>query len=566
MTLSNTDNFSPSNLAYLEDLYEQFKQSPDSVDKKWHFLFEKNGISTACHSEIQEKMLAYAAAGNYKFVSATATNNISDNVDKLVNKYRTDGHKNSTLDPLKLEVSNASTKDKFAIGNYGLNSQDNDNYFVTDIDCLSNGKNKLREIVKLLETIYCGNIGFEYMHINDEIKRQWIQKYIEQKDGVLSFNSSEQLNILKKLTAAESFEKHLHTTFTGAKRFGLEGGESFIPLLDTIVQNATQYGAKNLVLGMAHRGRLNALVNIFGKLPQDLYDEFKGKKEINYGSGDVKYHYGHSARVATTNGDIDVRMLCNPSHLAIVSPVVEGVARALQDNEKDGNNTLPIVVHGDAAVAGQGVIMETLQMSQTQGYNTGGTIHIVINNQVGFTTHEKADVRSTQYCTDVSKVINIPVIHVNGDDVQAVCFVAKLALAYRMEFKEDIFIDLVCYRRLGHNEADDPTITQPLMYKVIKNHPTVRALYAEKLIAKGIIDKQQDKELQQHYRAVLKDGHKRADNILAPIEVGKVPASFDKKTITIKTLAQLGSLLTEVPPTFSMQKQVAKVIADRKKC
>ena len=357
------------------------------------------------------------------------------------------------------------------------------------------------------------------MHVTTSVEKRWMEQYLETNLGHIEFDKEKRLSILERLTAAEGLEKYLARKYTGVKRFGLEGGESFIPAVSEIIQRAGGYGTKEMVIGMAHRGRLNLLVNILGKSPADLFDEFDGKVQPEKGSGDVKYHSGFSSNVMTPGGEAHLALAFNPSHLEIVAPVLQGSVRARQvrrndqvgygdkkGNPADGNSVLPIVVHGDAAFAGQGVVQETFQMSQTRAYTTGGTLHIVINNQVGFTTSRQEDLRSTEYCTDVAKMVHAPILHVNGDDPESVIFAAQLALDYRHEFDKDIVLDLFCYRRNGHNEADEPSATQPLMYAVIKNLPTTRTLYAQQLIEAGVISSAEVEKYEDDYRESLDRG------------------------------------------------------------
>ena len=383
--------------------------------------------------------------------------------------------------------------------------------------------------------------------------------------------------MLERLTAAEGLEKYLGSRYPGVKRFGLEGGESLIPCLDELIQRAGSYGAKEIVLGMAHRGRLNVLVNTLGKNPKELFDEFEGKKLADSGSGDVKYHQGFSSNVMTEGGEIHLALAFNPSHLEIVSPVVEGSVRARQTRRNDPNGTqcVPIIMHGDAAFAGQGVVMETFQMSQTRGYGVGGTIHIVINNQVGFTTSKQEDARSTEYCTDVAKMIQAPILHVNADDPEAVMFVTQMAMDYRHEFKNDVVIDLVCYRRRGHNEADEPAATQPVMYEKIRKLTTTRNLYAEKLVADGVITEDEAKQIELDYRDELDKGdHVVKSLVKEPNKdlyvdwtpyLGHEWTAKCKSSVALKTIQKLGKKLTHVPEGFSVQRQVSKIVSDREK-
>lgn len=384
-------------------------------------------------------------------------------------------------------------------------------------------------------------------------------------------------HLLERVTAAEGLEKYLGTKYPGTKRFGLEGGESLIPMLDELIQRSGSYGTKEIVIGMAHRGRLNVLVNTFGKNPRELFDEFEGKKKVELGSGDVKYHQGFSSNVMTTGGEVHLAMAFNPSHLEIVSPVVEGSVRARQDrrNDSTGEKVLPISIHGDAAFAGQGVVLETFQMSQTRGFKTGGTVHIVINNQVGFTISNPLDARSTEYATDVAKMIQAPILHVNGDDPEAVLFVTQLAIDYRMQFKRDVVIDLVCYRRRGHNEADEPSGTQPLMYQQITKQRTTRELYADSLIKAGVVDDARVQAKIDEYRNALDNGlHVVKSLVKEPNKelfvdwrpyLGHAWTARHDTSFDLKTLQELSAKLLEIPDGFVVQRQVAKIYEDRQK-
>jgi 2-oxoglutarate dehydrogenase E1 component len=415
------------------------------------------------------------------------------------------------------------------------------------------------------------------MHVVDTRIKRWFQQRMEPVRSRPEYSAETRKHILERLTAAEGLEKYLGSRYPGVKRFGLEGGESLIPCLDELIQRAGSYGAKEIVLGMAHRGRLNVLVNTLGKNPKELFDEFEGKKLAGAGSGDVKYHQGFSSNVMTPGGEVHLAMAFNPSHLEIVSPVVEGSVRARQDRrgDKDGSQVVPIVMHGDAAFAGQGVVMETFQMSQTRGFGVGGTIHIVINNQVGFTTSRQDDARSTEYCTDVAKMVQAPILHVNADDPEAVMFVTQMAMDYRNEFKRDVVIDLVCYRRRGHNEADEPAATQPLMYEKIRNHKTTRALYAETLVADGVITEEEAKQMELDYRDALDKGEHVVKSLVKEPNkalyvdwspyLGHEWTAKCKTSVALKTIQKLGKKLTAVPEGFTLQRQVAKIINDREK-
>ncbi|MCB1610869.1 MAG: 2-oxoglutarate dehydrogenase E1 component, partial [Xanthomonadales bacterium] len=362
-----------------------------------------------------------------------------------------------------------------------------------------------------LEGAYCSSIGAEYMHISDYPQRRWMQERFESTAGQFGYTHAQKKRVLDRLTAAEGLERYLHTKYVGQKRFSLEGGDSLIPMIDEIIQRAGAGGSKDVIIGMAHRGRINVLINTLGKPPRTLFDAFEGKAEENPDpahSGDVKYHLGFSSDVTTPGGTVHLALGFNPSHLEIIDPVVAGSVRARQTRRQNEDRTqvVPILVHGDAAFSGQGVVMELFQMSQARGYTVGGTIHIVVNNQVGFTTSNPLDTRSTHYCTDVAKIVSAPVLHVNGDDPEAVLFCAQVALDYRQTFKRDVVIDLICYRRHGHNEADEPAATQPLMYQNIRSRPTTRELYARRLEAEGVIEPGEAKAISDRYRDALERG------------------------------------------------------------
>ena len=489
--------------------------------------------------------------------------------------YRMRGHQAATLDPLGLWQRPAPAD--LSINHYGLTDADLDTTFRTGELYLGKEEATLREIHAALQQTYCRTIGAEFTHIVDSEQRKWFQQRLESVRGRPAFSAEVQGHLLERLTAAEGLEKYLGTKYPGTKRFGLEGGESLIPLLDEIIQRSGAYGTQEIVIGMAHRGRLNVLVNTFGKNPRDLFDEFEGKKVEGLSSGDVKYHQGFSSNVMTAGGEVHLALAFNPSHLEIVSPVVEGSVRARQDrrNDASGDKVLPISMHGDAAFAGQGVVMETFQMSQTRGYKTGGTIHIVINNQVGFTTSRPEDSRSTEYCTDVAKMIQAPILHVNGDDPEAVLFVTQLAVDYRMQFKRDVVIDLVCYRRRGHNEADEPSGTQPLMYQQIAKQRTTRELYADNLTQSGRFDAERIQAKVDEYRSALDNGQHVVKSLVKEPNkelfvdwrpyLGHAWTARHDTRFELKTLQELANKLLETPDGFVLQRQVAKVMEDRAK-
>jgi 2-oxoglutarate dehydrogenase E1 component len=430
--------------------------------------------------------------------------------------------------------------------------------------------------VRALRETYCGSVGSEFWFMADSTQRRWIRHRLESIRAQPNYSADFKRFILERLTAAETLEKYLHTRYVGQKRFSLEGGDTLIPLLDHLLQIAGEKGVQEAVIGMAHRGRLNVLVNTMGKMPKDLFSEFEGKHAEHLMAGDVKYHMGFSSDINTPGGPMHLSLAFNPSHLEIVDPVVEGSVRARQHRRKDreGRQVLPVLIHGDAAFAGQGVVMETLNLSQTRGYRTGGTVHIIVNNQIGFTTSDVRDVRSTLYCTDIVKMVEAPVFHVNADDPEAVCLVTELALDFRMQFQKDVVIDLVCFRRHGHNEQDEPMVTQPLMYKLIGSHPGTRKLYADRLAAQGVIRPEESDDLIKAYRSALDEGYHTNKNILTsfhpPYAVNWERFRTAKWTDPAKTgvelseLKLLGEKLTTIPREFKLHPRVEKVIADRR--
>jgi 2-oxoglutarate dehydrogenase E1 component len=463
-----------ANSTYVEDLYEAFLEDPSSVSEQWQDVFAELPAVDG-HPEDTP----HAPIRDYFRRLAKDTSRFSSPVEdpqhgakqvkvlQLINAYRFRGHQHAQLDPLGLwqqervpdlspefhSLDSADFEETFNVGSYAIGKE----------------TMALKDLHRSLLKTYCGSIGAEYMHITDTEEKRWIQSRLEAVEGQGEFTKEDQLRFLKSLTAAEGLEKYLGAKFPGAKRFSLEGGDSLLVMLKEIVRSAGTQGTKEVVIGMAHRGRLNVLVNVLGKNPSELFDEFAGKHDETWGTGDVKYHQGFSSDFATPGGNVHMSLAFNPSHLEIVNPVVMGSVRARQDR-RDGENCLPITIHGDSAIAGQGVVQETFNMSQARGFKVGGTVRIVVNNQVGFTTSNPRDTRSTQYCTDIAKMVQAPIFHVNGDDPEAVAFVSQMALDFRNTFKRDVVIDLVCYRRHGHNEADEPNATQPLMYQ--KNQET----------------------------------------------------------------------------------------------
>ena len=413
------------------------------------------------------------------------------------------------------------------------------------------------------------------MYISDPTQKRWLQQRLESVRATPAFNAEKKKHILERLTAAEGLERYLATKYVGQKRFSLEGGESFIAAMDEIVQRGGKQGIQEIVIGMAHRGRLNVLVNTLGKMPADLFAEFEGKHSDDLSAGDVKYHQGFSSDVSTEGGPVHLTLAFNPSHLEIVNPVVEGSSRARQDRrgDTDGSQVLPVLVHGDAAFAGQGVVMETLNLAQTRGYGTGGTVHVVINNQIGFTTSDPRDSRSTIYCSDVVKMIEAPVLHVNGDDPEAVILATEIAIDYRQEFKKDIVIDIICFRKLGHNEQDTPALTQPLMYKKIGQHPGTRKLYADKLTAQGVLKADEGDEFVKTYRKAMDEGRHTVDPVLTDFKrkyatdwspyLGKKWTDSGDTAVPLAELKRLAERITTLPKDFKPHSLVEKVIADR---
>ncbi|KXS38364.1 MAG: 2-oxoglutarate dehydrogenase E1 component [Halomonadaceae bacterium T82-2] len=579
-----TSHVSGGNAHYVEALYEQYLVDPNAVPDEWRNYFDTlpRPEGSPSHdiplSPIRDQFYQLAQQRrNGAAAPATESGESKKQVKvlQLINAYRFRGHQKADIDPLDLR--NPVPVPDLDLAFHQLSQADMDTEFQTGSLFLGKDKAPLKEIVEALERTYCRSIGCEFMHIVDTEEKRWLQQRFESVRSAPRYSDEVRRHVLERLTAAEGLESYLASKYPGTKRFGLEGGETFIPMMDELIQRSGGYGTKEVVIGMAHRGRLNLLVNILGKSPSELIDEFDGKKLIEKGSGDVKYHQGFSSNVMTPGGEVHLALAFNPSHLEIVSPVVEGSVRARQDRREDtkGDKVLPINVHGDAAFAGQGVVMETFQMSQTRGYRTGGTLHIVINNQVGFTTSNPQDSRSTEYCTDIAKMVQAPIFHVNGDDADAVIHAAQVALDYRQQFHKDVVIDLVCYRRRGHNEADEPSGTQPMMYSKIKSHKTSRALYAERLIAEGLISEDQAKEYVETYRNDLSAGNHVANALVKEPNTelfvdwtpylghewtGDADTSFD-----MKRMQQIAARMCEIPDGVQVQRQVSKIYEDRRK-
>ncbi|WP_431162842.1 2-oxoglutarate dehydrogenase E1 component [Flagellimonas beolgyonensis] len=493
--------------SFFAELYDKYLTNPDSVEPSWRAFFQ--GFDFGMESSLDdlglaEEKMGMAVLPNGKQVEMPETLQKEFQVIRLIDGYRTRGHLFTKTNPVRERRKYEPT---LALSNFGLSNEDLDNTFDAG-KILGIGPATLKEIITHLESIYCDAIGVEYMYIRTPERIQWIQDWLNVNDNHPKFSADEKKNILRKLNEAVSFESFLHTKYVGQKRFSLEGNESLIPALDVIIEKAADKGVKQFVMGMAHRGRLNVLTNIFGKSPKDIFSEFDGKDyEETIFDGDVKYHLGWTSMRETDTGKmVNMNIAPNPSHLETVNSIVEGIARAKQDQDHSGNisEVLPILVHGDAAFAGQGVVYETIQMAGLDGYTTGGTIHIVVNNQIGFTTNY-LDARTSTYCTDVGKVTLSPVLHVNADDAEAVVHAATFALEYRMRYKRDVFLDMLGYRKYGHNEGDEPKFTQPLLYKAISKHDNPRDIYAAKLIAEGIIDENYVKDLEEKYKSDLEE-------------------------------------------------------------
>ncbi|MGX5731132.1 2-oxoglutarate dehydrogenase E1 component [Pseudoxanthomonas beigongshangi] len=569
------------NASYVEDLYEQYLVDPDSVGPKWKAYFDGfkgREAGDVPHSVVIEQITAASrqAANNGHVAAPAGGDERERNVGRLITAYRSRGHLGANLDPLGL--SPPMNPPDLGLAFHDLSDKDLDTEFSTG-NVAGQPRMKLRDLLGRLKAAYTGSIGAEFMHIPEVEQRQWLYQRLEAAGGNYGLDAAARQRTLERLTAAEGLERYLHTKYVGQKRFSLEGGDSLIPLLDTVIRRSGEGQVKDIVVGMAHRGRLNVLVNTLGKSPRKLFDEFEGKFEHDNSlahAGDVKYHMGFSADIATPGGPVHLALAFNPSHLEIVDPVVAGSVRSRQERRNDTSRqaVLPIIMHGDAAFAGQGVVMELFQMSQARGFAVGGTLHVVINNQIGFTTSARDDARSTLYCTDVAKMIGAPVLHVNGDDPEAVVFCANLAYDFRQQFKKDVVIDLVCYRRHGHNEADEPAATQPLMYQTIRKHPTTRELYAAKLEGAGVIPADGGKALVDQYRNKLDSGEyttelakQKGDELAidwSKYVSGKVTDPVDTK-VKRKALDSLAKIINTIPAGVSLHPRVAKIYDDRAK-
>ncbi|MGD9299337.1 MAG: 2-oxoglutarate dehydrogenase E1 component, partial [Thiohalocapsa sp.] len=577
--------FYGGNAAFIEDLYERYLRDPESIDLAWRRRFDAihaEAANEVPHGPVRENFARLASESRTRAQTRSvqrlepAAAERQAAVLRLINTYRYRGHQVADLDPLKLRETPKVAD--LSPGYHNLEDSDLDQVFHTG-SLYAPDRMPLKDILALLQRIYCGPVGSEYMHITTTVEKRWVQKRLEGYQARPELEPADRRWLLTLLTAAEGLEKYLHTRYVGQKRFSLEGAEALIPMLDELIQRAGRKGCREIVIGMAHRGRLNVLVNILGKPPQEIFAEFEGKVPLNPRqlAGDVKYHMGFASDVETPGGIVHLALGFNPSHLEIIDPVIEGSVRARQRRRGDrtGEQVLPVLIHGDAAFAGQGVVAETLQLSQTRSYGTGGTVHIVINNQIGFTTSNPLDTRSTLYCTDVAKMVQAPVFHVNGDDPEAVIFVTRMALDYRNQFRKDVVIDLVCYRRLGHNEADEPAVTQPMMYKKIRERPTARAIYADRLIDDGELTRDDAVNMIEEYRGAIEHGVVVARPVLCGLEKSyradwhgyhgddwRAPADT---TVPREHLADLAERMLRIPEDFQLHPRVAKIWAERRK-
>ena len=572
------------NAPYVEEMYENYLENPGSVPDTWREYFDAlqhvpatdgSDARDVPHLPVVNAFAERAKQGQTKVVVASADSELGRKrtaVQQLIAAYRNVGVRWADLDPLKrTERENIP---ELELPFYGFTDADQETVFNTSNTFFGKDTMPLRELMNALRETYCGTIGAEYMYTTDHVQKRWWQQKLEGIRTKPSFNNDQKKHILDRLTAAEGLERFLHTKYVGQKRFSLEGGESFIASMDALIQEAGAKGVQEIVIGMAHRGRLNVLVNSLGKLPADLFAEFDHTAPEDLPSGDVKYHQGFSSDVNTPGGPVHLSLAFNPSHLEIVNPVVEGSVRARMDRRGDpqGKQVLPVLVHGDAAFAGQGVIMETLALAETRGYHTGGTVHIVINNQIGFTTSDPRDSRSTLYCTDVVKMIESPVLHVNGDDPEAVVLATQLALEFRMEFQKDVVVDIICFRKLGHNEQDTPSLTQPLMYKKIAAHPGTRKLYADKLATQGLGETLGD-DMFKAFRAAMEAGKHTVDPVLTNFKgkyavdwspyLGKKWTDAGDTAIPMSEWKRLAERVTTIPESVTPHQLVKKVYDDR---
>ena len=573
------------NAPYVEEMYENYLANPGSVPDSWREYFDALQHVPAVdgtdnkdvpHLPVINAFAERAKQGGTKVVVASGADSELGRkrtaVQQLIAAYRNVGQRWADLDPLKR--TERPEIPELEPSFYGFTDADQEVVFNTSNTFFGKESMTLRELMNALRETYCGTLGAEYMYATNQNQKRWWQQRLESIRSKPVFNADEKKRILDRLTAAEGLERYLHTKYVGQKRFSLEGGESFIAAMDELINSASAKGVQEVVIGMAHRGRLNVLVNTLGKAPKDLFAEFDHTAPEELPAGDVKYHQGFSSDVSAKGGPVHLSLAFNPSHLEIVNPVVEGSVRSRMDRRDDpmGKQVLPVLVHGDAAFAGQGVNQETLALSETRGYTTGGTVHIIINNQIGFTTSDPRDLRSTLYCTDIVKMIESPVLHVNGDDPEAVCLAMQLALEFRMEFSKDVVVDIICFRKLGHNEQDTPALTQPLMYKKIAAHPGTRKLYADKLATQGLGDTLGD-DMVKAYRAAMDEGRHTQDVVLTNFKskyavdwspfVGKTWTDAGDTAIPLTEWKRLAEKITTLPASVNPHALVKKVYDDR---
>jgi len=572
------------NAPYVEEMYENYLANPGSVPDTWRDYFDAlqhvpavdgSNARDVPHLPVINAFAERAKSGQTKVVVASADAEMGRKrtaVQQLIAAYRNVGARWADLDPLKR--TERAPIPQLELSYYGFTDADQETVFNISNTFFGKDTMSLRELHNALRETYCGTIGAEYMHTTDQDQKAWWQKKLESIRSKPNFGGDKKKHILDRLTAAEGLERYLHTKYVGQKRFSLEGGESFIAAMDELIQSAGAQGVQEIVIGMAHRGRLNVLVNTLGKMPKDLFAEFDHTAPEDLPAGDVKYHQGFSSDVTTPGGPVHLSLAFNPSHLEIVNPVVEGSVRARMDRRNDphGNQVLPVLVHGDAAFGGQGVNQETLALAQTRGYTTGGTVHIIINNQIGFTTSDPRDMRSSAYCTDIVKMVEAPVLHVNGDDPEAVVLCMQLALEFRMTFRQDVVVDITCFRKLGHNEQDTPSLTQPLMYKKIAAHPGTRRLYADKLATQGLGATLGD-DMVKEYRAAMDAGRHTVDPVLTNFKskfavdwspyLGKKWTDSGDTAIPAAEWHRLATKITTIPASVTPHQLVKKVYDDR---
>ncbi len=581
--LGNTFLFG-GNAPYVEEMYEKYLDNPGSVPDTWRDYFDAlqhvpasdgSNARDVAHLPVVNAFAQRAKSGGTRVVLASADAEMGRKrtaAQQLIAAYRNVGQRWADLDPLKrTERPHIPDLDPAF---YGFGGADQETVFDTSNTFFGKNSMSLRELLNALRETYCGTLGAEFMYATDQDEKRWWQQKLEAVRSKPNFNADKKKHILGRLTAAEGLERFLHTKYVGQKRFSLEGGESFIAAMDELIQAAGSQGVQEIVIGMAHRGRLNVLVNTMGKQPKDLFAEFDHTAPEELTSGDVKYHQGFSSDMSTPGGPVHLSLAFNPSHLEIVNPVVQGSVRARMDRRSDpqGKQVLPVLVHGDAAFGGQGVNQETLALAQTRGYTTGGTVHIIINNQIGFTTSDPRDMRSSAFCTDIVKMVEAPVLHVNADDPEAVVLATQFALEYRMRFRKDVVVDIICFRKLGHNEQDTPSLTQPLMYKKIGVHPGTRKLFADKLSAQGL-GETLGEDMVKAYRAALDEGRHAADPVLTNFKtkftvdwapfLGKKWTDAGDTALPLSEWKRLAERLTTIPTTVTPHQLVRKVYDDR---